>query len=288
MKEPSNNFKSLLWIGVFSNHIHDYVDKMIHSYHLPFEDARTVLLDGKEKIDGVIMTMLHKPVEILAIKEIASLKNIPLFLYTVTFEHYAKELVLKLGVDEYWCGSDRSSLMKRIESIQKLKAYKKRSRSLLEKAAPLRSKIFQPAIKRTFDILSSSLALLVFSPVFVLISLIILFGSRGPLLEISKSVGFGYKTFDLYKFRTSKNENNSESSFWFNHLGQFLRASGLSELPTLFNVLKGDMSIVGSKPLTLADAEKLTEDHAALRFMTHAGFIGSWRERYSLIANGPA
>src|SRR5687767_13737394 len=100
----NSSTRCLLWIGVFSNHIHDYCEGIAHSYHFPLKEATMFLTDDTEKVDGIIMTMLHKPSEISSVKEIAFQKNIPIFLYTVTFEQYAKDLTLQLGVDEYIYG----------------------------------------------------------------------------------------------------------------------------------------------------------------------------------------
>jgi lipopolysaccharide/colanic/teichoic acid biosynthesis glycosyltransferase len=284
MKQSSGSGKCLLWIGVFSNHVHDYVDEIAHSYHFPVEEALKFLYGEGEDIDGIIITMLHKPSEILEVKQIAVQKNIPLFLYTPIFEPYAKELAIQLGLDEYFYGGLKSSLIKRIDSVKKIKEFRKGNKILTRREGSILLIILKVISRRAFDLIVSALALLVFSPAFLLIALVLQIGSKGSLLEVFKCVGFGYKAFDLYKFRIPIRECRS----WFRRFGQFVNASGLSELPALFNVLRGDMSLVGSKPLALADAEKLTEDNIALRFMTHAGLTGLLKDKDSLMANRSA
>lgn len=163
-----------------------------------------------------------------------------------------------------------------------------------------------PLGKRMFDILVSGLALLMLSPLFLLIAIIIKLESRGPIFYVSPRAGTGYKTFNFLKFRSMRNGADKELSK-LSHLnqyggnvdfngskanpvfvkikddprvtrfGNFLRNTSLDELPQLINVLKGDMSIVGNRPLPLYEAETLTKDKAAMRFMAPAGITGLWQ-----------
>jgi lipopolysaccharide/colanic/teichoic acid biosynthesis glycosyltransferase len=156
-------------------------------------------------------------------------------------------------------------------------------------------------LKRIFDVAISSLLLLIASPVLILIALAIKLESRGPVFYISKRAGRGYKIFDFYKFRTMytgadlqrkdflhMNQYNSGSAenpvfFKINNdpritkVGLFLRKTSLDELPQLVNVLKGDMSLVGNRPLPLYEAAALTTDEWAMRFMAPAGITGLWQ-----------
>jgi lipopolysaccharide/colanic/teichoic acid biosynthesis glycosyltransferase len=154
--------------------------------------------------------------------------------------------------------------------------------------------------KRTFDILVASLALLILSPLFLLVALVIKLESRGSVFYVAKRAGKGYKIFDFYKFRTMQlgadkridelthlNQYNAESKgpvfFKINNdpritrIGKFLRNTSLDELPQLINVLLGDMSLVGNRPLPLYEAETLTTDDYAARFMAPAGITGLWQ-----------
>ncbi len=155
-------------------------------------------------------------------------------------------------------------------------------------------------LKRCFDVLVASLILLLVSPLLILIALAVKLESRGPVFYIAKRAGKGYKIFDFYKFRTMEkgadqkigelnhlNQYNAETAgpvfFKINNdpritrVGRFLRNTSLDELPQLFNVFLGDMSLVGNRPLPLYEAETLTTDDYAMRFMAPAGITGLWQ-----------
>jgi lipopolysaccharide/colanic/teichoic acid biosynthesis glycosyltransferase len=154
--------------------------------------------------------------------------------------------------------------------------------------------------KRIFDIVLSIIMIILLSPAFLLIMIALKIESKGPVFYIAKRAGRGYRIFNFYKFRTmfvGADEKISE----FSHLNQyaqeserpvfikinndpritkigaFLRHISLDELPQLFNVLKGDMSLVGNRPLPLYEAASLTTDEWAKRFMAPAGITGLWQ-----------
>jgi lipopolysaccharide/colanic/teichoic acid biosynthesis glycosyltransferase len=156
--------------------------------------------------------------------------------------------------------------------------------------------------KRAFDIVLASLVLLLLSPIFLLIAIAIKIESRGSILYISKRAGRGYKIFNFYKFRTMKQDADkniaalthlnqygsgvtTDGPVFFKisndpritRIGRFLRNTSLDELPQLFNVLLGDMSLVGNRPLPLYEAKTLTTDEYAARFMAPAGITGLWQ-----------
>ncbi len=211
-----------------------------------------------------------------------------------------------------------------------------------------------PFMKRLFDIFVSGLALLLLSPVFLIVAILIRVESKGPVFYYSKRVGTGYNVFKFYKFRSMRQgadnmlkdlkhlnqyanaepkketvietkssefdlknylcedckKNNTscksplymdgeqicEKSYLENNkskqgstfikiendpritkIGKFIRNTSIDELPQLFNVLKGDMSIVGNRPLPMYEAEKITTDQFALRFIAPAGITGLWQ-----------
>ncbi|MGB8194869.1 MAG: sugar transferase [Chitinophagaceae bacterium] len=155
-------------------------------------------------------------------------------------------------------------------------------------------------LKRGFDILIASLALICLSPVLLLIALAIRLESSGPIFYIAKRAGRGYRIFNFYKFRTMivgadakitevshLNQYNAttegpkffkiENDPRITKIGAFLRKTSLDELPQLVNVLLGDMSLVGNRPLPLYEAATLTTDEWAQRFMAPAGITGLWQ-----------
>ena len=141
---------------------------------------------------------------------------------------------------------------------------------------------FRPATitlgDRIYD-LYELMVMAIFSPLFLIISIPLKIGSKeGRILSVSKCVGLGYRVFTLYKFRTElinpDDERKKPITTW---LGLFLIKSGLAELPELFNVLKGDMSLIGSKPLSMNEAVRLTKDQDAQQFLSPAGLM---RQRF--------
>ena len=218
-----------------------------------------------------------------------------------------------------------------------------------------------PLWKRIFDIVCSSLGIIILSPILIITAIAIKIESKGPVLFKSKRVGTNYKIFDFLKFRSmytnaeerlkelsktsnqygerteskpeepkstltaplgaeaeqtmmemgmesdmlisddetmlvgddfvmaesdfnklKEEENNNafvkiENDPRVTKVGKFIRKYSIDELPQLFNILKGDMSIVGNRPLPLYEAEKLTSDNSIDRFMAPAGLTGLWQ-----------
>lgn len=154
-------------------------------------------------------------------------------------------------------------------------------------------------LKRIVDFMISFSALVVLFPVFLIIALAIRIESKGNIFYVSKRAGKGYRIFNFYKFRTMfpdadqqrmqyahmNQYQDSELARFFKvendpritNVGRFLRNTSLDELPQLFNVLIGDMSLVGNRPLPLYEAENLTTDILAKRFLAPAGMTGLWQ-----------
>jgi len=111
-------------------------------------------------------------------------------------------------------------------------------------------------IKRFLDIIISFIALVILSPVFLIISLLILIESRRPIIFTQERLGKNGKVFKIYKFRTmvvgainmGKGLRTDEDDKRITKIGKILRKTSLDELPQLINVLKGDMSIIGPRP----------------------------------------
>lgn len=213
-----------------------------------------------------------------------------------------KQRALKLKVhDFYTYPFPIDDLCERLTFLVKFKLIKP-GLSDLSKQADVGYDI--PASKRIFDVIFSGIALLCLLPFFLLVALLIRLESKGPILYISKRVGAGYKIFDFYKFRSMRSdadkmledlsalnqyanegENaNGKSAFVkikddprITRLGAFLRKTSIDELPQLYNVFIGNMSIVGNRPLPLYEAEMLTSNEWSMRFLGPAGLTGLWQ-----------
>ena len=110
-------------------------------------------------------------------------------------------------------------------------------------------------MKRVFDLFLSILGLLFLTPIFIFIGLLVKLTDKGQIFYKQKRVGKNYKPFILYKFRTMVTTDSIDDISFvpgntprITHVGKYLRKMKLDELPQLFNVLKGDMSIVGPRP----------------------------------------
>lgn len=111
-------------------------------------------------------------------------------------------------------------------------------------------------IKRMIDFILSLAASVILSPAFLIISAAIKLDSQGPVFFVQKRVGKDKKNFNMYKFRTMRTDTPhdmpthllSSPDAYITKVGKFLRSSSLDELPQLFNILRGDMSIVGPRP----------------------------------------
>jgi exopolysaccharide biosynthesis polyprenyl glycosylphosphotransferase len=120
-------------------------------------------------------------------------------------------------------------------------------------------RLHRATAKRLMDILASALGLVVLLPFFVLVALAILIDSRGPVLFRQRRSGYDGVPFVIYKFRTMRVQEDgpvvlqaSRDDKRTTRLGKFLRRTSIDELPQLFNVLRGDMSLVGPRPHALA------------------------------------
>ncbi len=149
-------------------------------------------------------------------------------------------------------------------------------------------------LKRTFDVVGSLLLLALLSPLLATIWLAVRLSSRGPVVYRSRRPGIGQRPFDCLKFRTMHNDAeqrqadlealNEASGALFKirddprmtKVGRLLRRFSLDELPQLVNVLRGEMSLVGPRPLPERDFEKLQEWHRK-RYLVLPGITGLWQ-----------
>lgn len=270
-------------------------------------------------------------------------KRIPFILLDVekNQETFSKALQKKID-DVYIKPTPIETLISRILILVKIKPLTVQEQVL--EATPFKP-YKTPFFKRTFDIVSASIGLLLISPLLLIFVVAIRLESKGKVYYISKRVGSSYKVFDFYKLRSmytnadkrlkelahlnqykqesliiqadddislkrsedepetkvasqlfgddsnvsetehlkAKKEKQSTAFVKFENdpritkVGQIIRKLSIDELPQLINVIKGDMSIVGNRPLPLYEAELLTTDDWTERFHGPAGITGLWQ-----------
>lgn len=118
--------------------------------------------------------------------------------------------------------------------------------------------MYRKCFKRVFDFSMSLLALIVLSPVFLIISIILIFSVGKPIMFKQYRPGKDWKVFKLYKFKSMVDKYDEDGNLLpdedrITKFGKFLRKTSLDELPQLWNILKGDMSIVGPRPRLVKD-----------------------------------
>lgn len=151
-------------------------------------------------------------------------------------------------------------------------------------------------IKRFFDFIISLIAIVLCAPVMMIIACLIQFRMGEPIFFIQSRLGMDGAPFSMIKFRTMRNDIDVQGALLSDNkritkLGAFLRSSSLDELPELFNVLKGDMSLVGPRPL-LIEYLSLYNDNQKKRQNVLPGITGwaqvngrnaiSWEEKFNL------
>lgn len=273
------------------------------------------------------------------------INKIPFILVAEEFNKDVFMTAFKSGVNDYFVSSttDTQQIIDKAVSLNKLK-----NTNIESIVADKPTESYRmPISKRVFDIVFSSLVLLLISPILLLIMLAIRIESKGKVYYIAKRVG--RDPFDFYKLRSmktgsdallnklakEKNQYNSEEvdteidmnkpcpkcselpegescspnlhigdavicDYWYTYqkneindktstfikiaddpritrVGKFIRNTSIDELPQLVNVLKGDMSIVGNRPLPVYEAELLTKDKLSKRFLAPAGITGLWQ-----------
>lgn len=151
-------------------------------------------------------------------------------------------------------------------------------------------------VKRIIDFVLSLVALIVLSPVLLIVALLVKSKLGSPVIFTQARPGMNEKVFKMYKFRTMTDERNEYGELMPDEVrltgfGKLLRSTSLDELPELFNILKGDMSIVGPRPL-LVEYLPLYNEEQKQRHLVRPGITGhaqvngrnsiSWEEKFNL------
>ncbi|UII25521.1 sugar transferase [Fulvivirga maritima] len=234
------------------------------------------------------------------------LRDVPMIYLADHFDESERDQAIKIGAEDYYTDNiSAKELSQRIDFLSRLKELSLENTDEVGKEQkPLlhNNNTFKMwSMKRAFDIAISGTALLLISPLLLIIAIAVKLDSKGPIFYISKRAGKGYQIFNFYKFRSMRQDadhlveemkhlnqyaaESDKGGVFFKvkndpritKLGGFLRRTSLDELPQLINVLKGDMSLVGNRPLPLYEAEKLTQDQWALRILAPAGITGLWQ-----------
>ena len=353
--------KIIAFLNYKNDQVHEFLEDFRHERILMFENGFEYyqwMEASKKGADVIIAKGRYNSPNckglLTKLKADNKLQDIPIIFILDKIDSLIIDEAIKDGVTEIFDQDSTSEdISKRIKFIL-INPVKRTNKPKVEQ----KYQYHTPIDKRLFDILFSSVALLLLSPLFLIVAIAVRLESKGPIFYYSMRVGTGYNIFRFYKFRSmftgsdaklkelahlnqykadkeqkqekeASNENASQSEINTNEevievsarinkddeqilymdgkaiteqeyaelkkakeagtfikikndprvtrVGKFIRNSSIDELPQLYNVLKGDMSIVGNRPLPLYEAEKLTTDRFSLRFMAPAGITGLWQ-----------
>lgn len=303
--------KELLFVGFdsdFDENIRDYPYES-ETYHYTIQNERAAVLNWLHERVNDLKTFRPPYAVLFAldwlerdgfellndIRANEDLRYIPIVALSKEKSVNALRLV-QHGLDDcYTIPIDWLDLEKRLAFLNQYKSVLVDTAPKLE---PEQVQIRVSPLKRAFDVMAASAGLIVLSPVMLLTALAIRLESKGPIIYRSKRVGAGYQTFGFLKFRSMYqdadrrlqelkhlNQYDGQDTVFvkFNNdpritrVGRFIRKYSIDELPQLFNILRGDMSVVGNRPLPTYEATVLTKEGWSERFLAPAGLTGLWQ-----------
>ena len=257
------NQKHIILVG-YSRAAEEYIDRIVQNPQWGYKIMG--ILD-----DNVASGTLYRNIEVLGITDSLSF---------ILEGNHPDEIAITLGLNEYdklehivaMC--EKSGVhTKFIPDYSNIIPTKPYTEDLLGlpviniRHVPL-SNTFNMLVKRVFDIFGSMICIILFSPVMLLTAVLIKLTSKGPLIFTQERVGLHNKPFKMYKFRSMEVQSKQEEhKGWtvkndprVTGIGKFIRKTSIDELPQLFNVLKGEMSLVGPRPERPQYVEKFREE----------------------------
>lgn len=227
-----------------------------------------------------------------------SLKYVPVIVISERMHLVSAPSYIAEQADDYFpTHPDEQQLLARLHFLWQHKLAIVQAREKLN--PPSRPRVKIHPLKRTVDVVLAFFALIALSPLMLLTALAIRLESKGPVIYKSRRIGSGYREFDFWKFRSmyvnadeklqemlAANQYGAEATFVkfsndprITKVGRIIRKYSIDELPQLFNILMGDMSVVGNRPLPVYEAEQLftKEQDSCARFLAPAGLTGLWQ-----------
>ena len=257
------NQKQLLLVG-YSRAAEEYIDRVIQNPQWGY--VIRGILD-----DNVAAGTMYR-----GIKVIGRIANLSVILPANRLD----EIAITLGLSEYYRLEEIVSMCEKsgvhtkfIPDYNKIIPTRPYTEDILGlpviniRYVPLNN-MFNAFVKRMMDIFGSIAAIIVASPVMLVVSILVKLTSPGPLIYRQERVGLHNKTFWMYKFRSMEVQPEAEErKAWtvkndprVTGIGKFMRRTSIDELPQLFNILKGDMSLVGPRPERPFFVEKFREE----------------------------
>lgn len=228
---------------------------------LGFTENLIQLLNEYKPKELIISTDKHKHQRLLSITEIANSLNI--------------KVKIEPDLYEIFTGSVKTQYLYGVPLVE------------------ISEQIMKPihaTIKRIFDIIFSSLVIIVGLPIWIIIALLIVIDSKGGIFFIQQRVGQNGRVFNMFKFRSMKVNSPKQASTWtvvndprVTRFGKFIRKTHLDEIPQFVNVLIGDMSVVGPRPEQESFVEKFSKEEPTYkrRLIVRPGITGWWQVKYT-------